>query len=169
MPRYPSSSTSAITSSTSIRSSSAYSAKREAKRLQLLERDDGCSLIVVVESGEEPGQENRGVVHVNEHFAVAAGHEFRSPQVAFLGLAREARQVLGKARTADTDNGRKPVRPDQALEGHARQLLAGRFCETFGTGGNAVIGPRIFHGKTALIGFGVRDLETCGIAQVLGA
>src|SRR3979411_48091 len=105
MPRDPRSSASPITSRTSILSSSAYSAKREAKQLQLLQRDDGCSLIVVVESGEEPGQENRGVGHVNENFAVAAGHEFRSPQVAFLGLAREARQGLVKARTADTDNG----------------------------------------------------------------
>ena len=74
-----------------------------------------------------------------------------------------------QARTADTDDGREPVRPDQALEGYTCKLHPGGFRKPFGAGRNAVIRPRIFHVDADLVGFAMRNLQACRIAQVPGA
>src|SRR6266852_6837020 len=125
-------------------------------------------MIVFIEMSEKPRQEDRGIVHVYEDLTIASRLEFGSP--ATISVRLKIRQMLFQSRASDTHNRHEPVRPDQAIEGNARQLGPRRFSEPLGVGGYRVVKTRIFVGQYELdfVGFLMGDLKAGGIADVQG-
>src|ERR1700716_3233562 len=138
MPTSTSSSISAITSSTSPRSSGGCSAERDARRSArrgLFQFHLGRPVVVrPIEETVEPRQTDHRIVDIQKHFAAASRLEGCSPFAGLLFL--EIQKMLFEAGTTNAKNGGEPVRPDQSPVGHARQLEPGSpvIVETIGIG-----------------------------------
>src|SRR5262249_48950165 len=83
--------------------------RRRLRPSNLPERDHGLAGVVAVEIREQPRQEDRSVIYVDEYLAVATRGERRFPYVARRSLAGKIRKMLLEPRPAHANDQCEPV------------------------------------------------------------
>jgi len=121
---------------------SACLAKRETNQLHFLQRNDGCSLIVVCRKRKEPKAENRGIVHVNEITSPSLRATNFAVHRCSSRLPLESGRCSSSPEPPTRTMGANQFDQISRLKGMQPAASMWDFFETFGTGRDAVVSPR---------------------------